>query len=285
MKIKYEDHRFQKKNLDLLQHIDRIINSYNDQGFTLTVRQCYYQLVSENKIENVEKNYDRIVNLLKNGRLSGQLDIDVIEDRTRYSRAHKHFDSIKDFLKIACNSYRIDLWAGNPYYTEVWVEKDSLIGIVEDAASQYDVPCFSCRGFPSITALWQAAQRIKNKVYPVIFYLGDHDPSGLKIEPEIQARLEQFEARPIVKRIGLTLDQVNEFNLPPNFAKESDNNYEQYKEKYGEFSWELDALKPEIIYNLVIEAIKTTIDPKTYNKALNRQKRERRQILKLIETI
>jgi len=284
MKICYEPKNFHRQSLNLLIVIDRIVNDYEEKGYSLTLRQVYYQLVSMDLIENSEKSYRKIGNLVKNGRLAGILDMEAIEDRTRKQRALNHFDGITDILQAAYDSYRRDLWEDQKSYVEIWVEKDALIGIVEKAAYSLDCPCFSCRGFPSITALWKAAERMKNKPSPIIYYLGDFDPTGLEIDKEIRSRLDQFGTPVHIERIGLTLDQVKKYDLPPNTAKESDTNYEKYKALYGEFSWELDALQPEIIHSLIVDHIKITLDPEKYNAMIDKQENERQKIYEFLET-
>jgi hypothetical protein len=53
---------------------------------------------------------------------------------------------------------------------------------------------------------------------------------------------------------------VEEQNPPPNPAKTSDARFEGYMEKYGDESWELDALPPDYLVNLVTEHIEGEID-------------------------
>ena len=285
LKICFEPKNFHKKNRNLLIIINKIISDYEEKGYFLTLRQVYYQLVSMDLIENSDKSYRSIQYLVKDGRLAGEISMTAIEDRTRRQRSLNYFDGIPDILKAAADSYRRDLWEGQDHYVEIWCEKDAVIGIVQKAAFYLCVPCFSTRGFPSITALWEATERMENKPSPIIFYLGDHDPSGLQIDREIKARLDQFGAPVCLERIGLLREQVEEYSLPPNMAKEKDVNYEKYKALHGEHSWELDALEPEVIHDLIVENIKIVLDPEKYNALFDVQEREREKIYDLLQSL
>jgi hypothetical protein len=280
--IKYQDIRIQKKGIILIEQINAIIDEYQAQGYSLTLRQVYYQLVSRDVIENSANSYKSVGNLVKNGRLAGLIDWKAIEDRNRYIRTLDHWDSPQEIIETAAKSYRRDLWEDQLYYVEVWVEKDALIGIVEQTAQGYDVPCFSCRGYTSISEVWAAAQRLirenKNNKECIIIHLGDHDPSGIDMTRDITDRLAMFGAAVEIKRIALNMNQVKQYKPPPNFAKETDKRYKAYKKIYGEKCWELDALEPAIIDRLISDNIKMYLDPKLYNQAINRQERERAAI-------
>lgn len=88
---------------------------------------------------------------------------------------------------------------------------------------------------------------------PVILHLGDHDPSGIDMTRDIVARLEVFTdyAGIEVRRVALNMDQVEQYGPPPNPAKLTDSRVGQYIAVYGLDSWELDALEPQVIVDLI----------------------------------
>ena len=110
------------------------------------------------------------------------------------------------------------------------------------------MPYFSCRGNVSITEMHQVHLRLsvpeRNGPKPVIFHFGDHDPNGIDMSRDIVDRLETFGTKVEFHRVALNMDQVEQYGLPPNFAKEEDPRFKDYKAKYGEKCWELDALDP-----------------------------------------
>lgn len=262
MRIAYgKPKRLINKRKELIRKIDEIASEYSEAGLTITVRQIYYQCVARNILPNSKDSYEKISSLIADGRMSGLIDWDMIEDRTRYKRSNSHWNEPQEILIDAAKQYRIDTRKTQPVYCEAWIEKDSLVSILESTCRELDVPCFSCRGYPSITALHEAADRFRNKDNAVILYAGDHDPSGLKIPQVIADRLNEFEVDVKLHRIGLTLDQIKELNLPPFPAKEQDKNYKEYVKTTGlTQAWELDALPPEKLSGLFEEAIDSLTD-------------------------
>lgn len=54
-----------------------------------------------------------------------------------------------------------------------------------------------------------------------------------------------------VRRIALNMDQVDQYSPPPNPAKITDSRARGYIARYGRSSWELDALDPVTIGDLI----------------------------------
>lgn len=65
-----------------------------------------------------------------------------------------------------------------------------------------------------------------------------------------------------LKRLALNMNQVEEQQPPPNPAKVTDSRFESYEAKYGDESWELDALQPAYLTQLVRDAVTRTITDK-----------------------
>lgn len=63
-----------------------------------------------------------------------------------------------------------------------------------------------------------------------------------------------------VNRIALNMDQVEEYEPPPNPAKLTDSRAPEYVSLYGDDSWELDALDPSTLDDLISSAIREVID-------------------------
>jgi hypothetical protein len=86
-------------------------------------------------------------------------------------------------------------------------------------------------------------------------YLGDHDPSGIDMTRDIRERMALFScnAEIDVRRLALNKDQVELWNPPENPAKETDSRFENYRDQFGDKSWELDAIEPKKLVALVEE--------------------------------
>ena len=278
--------RLTSKRKKLIKNIDNIIQSYTEAGMQITVRQVYYQCVSKNLIPNNANQYNKIVDLVADGRLHGLIDWAAIEDRTRYKRANAHWDSPEEIIQSAIESYKIDTRKTQPVYLEAWIEKDSLVSILEDTCRSLDVPCFSCRGNPSITALHEASIRFAEHQDKkcIILYAGDHDPSGLNIPQVIQERFNDFCVDVDLRRIGITLEQIKELDLPPFPAKTTDGNYKKYVMTTGLIdSWELDALPPETLSALFRDNILALTDSHLWKQELDRQKRDKNRLAEMLK--
>lgn len=260
-----EGPRFHAKSLEMISVINDIIDLYVADGYLLTVRQLYYQLVARNYIPNTVQSYDRTVALLTNARMAGLIDWDAIEDRTRGVIENQHWDSGSDILDAAARSYREDLWSTQESRVAVVVEKEALAGVLERTCRKWDVALLPARGYPSATTLREFAKaRIIGACQQiVILHLGDHDPSGIDMSRDLEERLDIFSRHCggfEFHRIALNMDQVAELNPPPNPAKVTDSRYGAYRSKYGVNSWELDALSPSYLDKLVEKHITEHID-------------------------
>jgi len=297
--IPYKNHRFNKESRKLLDRIKEIEADYQSRGYAMTLRQLYYRLVASNIITNAKNSYDKIGNIVKEARLAGELDWQTIEDRSRGLNYILNWESPADRIRSAANNYHRDLWEGQDYYLEVWVEKQALESVIERAAASLDVQSFSCKGYPSITAQWEAAHdrfspMIEEKGRKVVvIYLGDHDPSGININEKILETLELFtdySHNIDLERIALTREQVKQYNLPPQPLKKkpngenSDKRANRYEDKHGGQSWELDALEPEVLDSLITDTIKKYLDPEKYNAVIDRQEKEREELEALANT-
>lgn len=296
MKICYKETNFKDKSLYLIEKVNDIVEDYEQQGYNLTLRQLYYQFVARDIIPNNQKSYDNLGALVNNARLAGLVDWHAIEDRTRFIRNAFHWEDPNHLLKNAAKQFDINKWAGQSEYVEVWVEKDALVGIVEQAAKKYDVPFFSCRGYVSQTEMWGAAQRILKKLeygeheHATIIHLGDHDPSGKDMTRDINERMNMFLAEHgfdnysfEVQRVALEMEQILTYNPPPNPAKITDSRCGKYIAEYGRSSWELDALEPSVLTNIITSAVEEHLNIPAFEKMQRQEDRIKAQLLAYAE--
>lgn len=177
MKTQYKSFNFRVDSLIKIEIANRIIGSYQEQGLRLTLRQLYYQFVTQNFIPNEEKSYNSLGNLISDARLAGLIDWEAIEDRVRVPRLPAEFSDIKDLINAALRSYRLPRWEGQGYYIELWVEKDALSGVLTPLAEKYHITLMVNRGYSSQSAMHEAGLRFcehQDKIC-ALFYLGDHD--------------------------------------------------------------------------------------------------------------
>ena len=263
--IAYIDKTFTRSSLAIIDTARAICADYQRQGFDLTLRQLYYQFVARGYLANKDTEYKRLGNIVNDARLTGLLDWDYIVDRTRNLRGLAHWETPSSVIDSAAYGYRTDRWANQGHRVEVWIEKDALVGVIAGACNRLDVPFFSCRGYTSQSELWGAGQRLARYSRlgqdPIVIHLGDHDPSGIDMTRDIGDRLALFGAEVTVRRIALNMDQVEAYSPPPNPAKLTDARATGYITRYGNESWELDALDPATLDALITATIDDYRDP------------------------
>jgi hypothetical protein len=279
-KVCYIPKKFNTDHLALITLTNQIVTSYQAQGFDLTLRQVYYQMVARDIIPNTQQSYKRIGDIINDARLAGLIDWLAIVDRTRNVRENSHWSDPSDIVRSAAQSFAYDKWAKQEMRPEVWVEKDALVGVVGSICRELDIPYFSCRGYTSSSEMWIGAQRlarhVKNGQTPLILHLGDHDPSGKDMTRDILDRIQLFMGGTEVRRLALNMNQIEEYDPPPNFAKITDSRAKGYIEEFGDESWELDALEPSIITGLIREAVEGVRDQDLWEAACEEEEEARK---------
>lgn len=275
--VAYVPKKFRQDTLDRLAQANSIIEEYENQNMAITLRQLYYQFVARGLMENASENYGRLGTLINNGRLAGLVSWTAIEDRGRQLNGYQIFNGPDAAVKwLTKKHYRTDMWAEQPYRPEVWVEKHALEGVIGMMCNTLRVDFFAPGGYNSQSNQWQAGRRLANYIHkgqrPIIFHLGDHDPSGIDMTRDNQERLSMFAGTEIqVVRLALNMDQINKYKPPPNPAKLDDPRATDYVRKYGTESWELDALEPIVIHNLIEDAVLRIRDAKVWDAALKQE--------------
>jgi hypothetical protein len=305
-KICYEERRFGDRSLAVIVQANRILEEYQRQGFTLTLRQLYYQFVARDLVPNRQTEYKRLGEIVNDARMAGLIDWDYIIDRTRNLVDLPHWNSPSDIARAAAQSYRRPKWAVQPRRVEVWIEKDAAVGIVQGVCQRLDIPYFSCRGYTSQSEMWAAGRRLaayrafsvdyerraggglerveSGGQDPLVLHLGDHDPSGIQMTEDIENRLGVFAEGPIeIRRLALNMDQIDLYDPPPNPAKLTDSRAQSYISRFGMESWELDALEPRVVEDLIRTAVDEVLDLAAWDREVERERIEREQLKALAD--
>lgn len=265
----------QKKSLIKIDQANEIIEDYDSQGYKLTLRQLYYQFVSKDLIPNNMKEYKKLGAIINDARLAGLIDWSAIEDRTRSMRGYYGNDSVSQAINHLRRSYKENKMDHQDTIVEVWVEKEALTGIIRTACYAWQLSFFACKGYPSQSSMHEAAQRhIRHQQdgkNVIVLHMGDHDPSGIDMTRDIEDRLSLFGSECEVRRIALNMDQINEFNPPPNPAKMTDSRASDYIHEFGDSSWELDALTPDQLNSLITDQIDDIYCMDTWEESLEKE--------------
>jgi len=274
----------------LLFSIDEILREYANLGYRLTLRQLYYQLVARDIIPNQVTMYTKLGNIVSRGRLAGIIDWAMIEDRTRKPVSNPHWNSPQEILKAAADSYYLDRWKDADQHVEVWCEKDAVSNILTPICRRWDLTFMANRGYSSQSAVYDGYQRLvkagEDGKDLTILYLGDHDPSGLDMSRDIADRLHLMlpSWAPVeVDRIALNLDQIELYNPPENPAKVTDSRYQTYADVFGESSWELDALPPQVLERILGDAIHRYVNAAVFMRVEQQEQQDKGRIRELIK--
>lgn len=299
--ICYKSFKFTPESLAIIDRANAIVTEYEALGYNLTLRQVYYQFVARDWLPkkwadpktgstNNVRSYKNLGGILNDARLAGLMDWDSIEDRLRKIDGNTHWRSPEHIIHAVSKQYMIDKWRDQKNRPEVWVEKDALEGVVGNVCRELDIPYFSCRGYTSQSAMHANALLLKrwadNGIKPIILHVGDHDPSGLDMSNDIEQRIRMYLDGPdgdddlghmlTFQRIALNMDQVRQYNPPPNPAKTTDSRSKRYIKQFGNESWELDALDPRVLADLIRAAVLPFRDTKKFNQYAKQEKTERR---------
>lgn len=287
----YVPKKFNKDHLAVIDGVNHIIEEYEEQGFSLTVRQIYYQFVARDWIVNNDTKYKWLGGIISDARLAGLISWTAIEDRGRNLRGYQTWDSPRQSMQAARNEYKTDMWQNQPFRVEVWVEKAALEGVIGSMCNKLRVDFFATRGYNSQSEQWQAGQRfadyIRKGQRPIVFHLGDHDPSGLDMTRDNRERLAMFAGMPImVQRLALNMDQIERYNPPSAPGKITDGRLAAYEREYGTNEvWELDALDPKVIHGLIEDAVLRVRDEKLWEEMLAREVSELRMLDEVLDIL
>jgi len=270
-----------QKTMTILEAAHSILEAHNP----MTLRQLYYQLVSRQKIENNRSQYQAVSFALVQARKEGFIPWEWIEDRTRRPRTVSMWDDLSDFSDTVLSSYRRDVWDSQPRYVEVWLEKDALSGIFEDALEPYGVTLNVGRGYDGWSSIHNAAERYGTRESTTVLYFGDFDPSGEDMARSLRERLAFFESSPEIQKIALTYEDIALYNLPPDFTKAKDTRQKEFVAKYGDVAVELDALRYDILRDRITREVEARMDLDMLAAVRQIERTEKEELAKVMKGI
>jgi len=252
----------------------------------MTCRQTFYQAVNRKLIEKSEGEYRRtICRLLLAMRRDGQLPYRWITDGTRYMHKPDTHESLASALQETQEHYRRMVWAEQNVHVEVWTEKRGLVGVLYPVTSRWDVPLYPSAGFASETFLAEAADYITSLDKPTyIYHFGDHDPSGVLIDRQIERGLRRMapDAEIHFERVAVTREQIEQYDLPTRPTKRKGNTHA--KRFKGE-SVEVDAIEPDELRRLCEECITQHVDQDAYERMLRVEAAERKTLADIQDSL
>jgi len=248
-----------------------------DGGKPKTGRRYYYLALSygyispdmgasdEAKAERAAA-YKLSTDVLGTMRMSGQLDWDMVLDLTRSLDEWQTYGSARDARAAMRRSYDEDRWMGQTWFPILIVEKDTMEPVCKPMASRWQMPFASSRGYSSLRLQHDVAKLLRERrartgQFGRIYFVSDHDPSGLDLQRAWEEALANFGAIATFVRVGLTIDQArngrDEAGRPleelsigvkaGDGKRKGDSRALAYMEQYGPRCWEVDILPAETI--------------------------------------
>jgi len=220
----------------------------------------------------------KVYRLLRIAREQGIIPWEWIVDETRSLERTSTWSNPAQYAECVARSYRRDFWNQQPRRVEVWSEKGTVRGVLAPVLDDYAVGFRVMHGFTSATAVYDVVQNCDDKGL-VVLYVGDFDPSGLFMsEEDLPTRLFEYGAGEDVtlRRIALTRNQVAGLPSFPATDKRKDPRYKWFVAKHGNRCWELDAMDPNDLRDVVEAAIRGLIEPTAWARceAVNRAEQE-----------
>ena len=302
--ITYKDEHGEKHNWtanqdELLSHILTVVRHYQQINIRLTNRGLYYKLVKANIIPNFIEVYKRLCTFFTDGRYAGIIDWEAIEDSGRVVERKAHWDNIASIVDSAIDQYRLPRWSDQDYYVELYCEKQAMENTLRPVADKYHIYFGFNKGYSSAATIYELANRLNEQIQDgkntVVLYLGDHDASGLDMIRDIRERVVEFLTKgdnpveePVAFEIlplALTMEQIKQYGPPPNPAKQKDPRAKWYIKQFGNISWELDALDPEVLQAIAEQGILKYLDMEKYNKWIEREDKEKQALIDFSETL
>lgn len=297
----------------MTKYLDAIMDVLRTQTGQLTDRQIHYRLVAKGFYPNNRSSYNHLTKVLKDERISGAIPWERIVDSSKpmflvtdderedYEACHK-FERAKDTYDNAERTFRqttfyTRYWAFQPEYIEVWVEKDALARILKEITDKYGVNLVVCKGYQSITnekdrrdyyhnienpTQHQIIDLNENARKTTIIYFGDYDPRGENIPQVIVRDFSRLGYQATLDKVALTPEQIKQYNLISAPCKKTDSMASHWIEENGDVAYELDALEPNVLRDIVKQNILKHFSQEAYAKRNEYMKQENAKLKDLI---
>jgi hypothetical protein len=252
----------------------------------ITGRGIGYKLFAAGLIPSMAKSeMQRVYRLLREAREDGTIPWDWIVDETRELERTATWDDPAQYARTVARAYRRDFWNQQPARVEVWSEKGTVRGVLAPVLDEYAVGFRVMHGFASATTVYDVAQDDDGR--PLIaLYVGDYDPSGMFMsEQDLPNRLEKYDGHHVdLRRIALTLSQTRGLLSFPASDKKNDKRHPWFVRSFGSRCWELDALDPNTLREIVEEEINTEIEPVAWERCAEINRAEQASLRHVLDS-
>jgi hypothetical protein len=253
-----------QRSLDLIDAMYRLIEPVQP----ITGRGVGYKLFTERLIPSMAtKEMAKVYRLLRIARERGDIPWEWIVDESRSLERVSAWKDLAAYGRAVARSYRKDFWVTQPRRIEVWSEKGTVRGVLQPVLDDLGVGFRVMHGFGSATEIHGVAE--DNDGRPLIaLYVGDYDPSGMYMsEVDLPERLDRYDGYHVeIERVALTATQLAGLPSFPATDKVSDPRYGWFVANYGRHCWELDAMDPNDLRDVVRRNIMALVEPTAWRQ-------------------
>jgi len=251
----------------------------------ITGRGIGYKLFARGLIPSMGSgDMQRVYRLLRQAREEDTIPWEWIVDETRRLERVPTWDSPEHYARCVARSYRLDFWNDQPARVEVWSEKGTIRGVLQPVLDKYGVGFRVMHGFASATAVYDVAQDDDGRPL-IVLYVGDYDPSGMYMsEHDLPDRLERYDGHHVeLRRIALKREHTSGLLSFPATDKKNDKRYKWFVRNYGKRCWELDALDPNALRDIVQEEIEDEIESEAWERCTTVNEAQRESIRHVLD--
>ncbi len=187
-----------------------------------------------------------------------------IVDELRLGERVNVWEDAPAYVEAVEVSYRRDNWQDQPRYVELWGEKATVLGALRPIANAWGLMLRVCRGFGSAGMEDQVGRLFEGIEKDItVFYVGDHDASGVLIERDMHRRVQTASGADFeMVRLAIHASDIPQFNLPPQQIKDADVRASAFRREFGAdaSTVELEALPVTELKRRIVEAVTGLID-------------------------
>jgi hypothetical protein len=154
-----------------------------------------------------------------------------------------------------------------------------------DVVGIYRVTLNVGRGYDGWSSIRNAAERFGDGSKTTVLYFGDFDPSGEDMVRSLRERLGQLGSHPSIVKIALSREDIDYYNLPPNFTKTTDTRRGAFVAIHGDVSVELDALPPDVLQTRLRTEVEKNMDLTAFAQEQEQERKDRELIEEALKAI
>jgi hypothetical protein len=275
------------KSWKLLGQVQAVLDEYAEQ-LPIIVRQIYYRLIGAYGYDKDAKASERLGELISRARRAGLIPMDAIRDdggAKSYPPSWRDAPHFLESVRERAATLQLDRSEGQPVRLIAMCEAAGMVPQLARVAHEYGVPVLSSGGCDSVTEKYAFAAEIAHDGRPTeVLHIGDHDPSGahmfIALAEDVEAFARELGGSISFTRLAVTLQQIADLALETQVKKVSDNR------AFGNRTartCQAEAIAPDMLAQIVRDAIERRIDQKALRRVLAREKRVRNELINKLE--